>query len=152
MRKIYLLLVSVIASCVVGGCGTFRNEARGMDSFDDALDVAKQVYTTGNGMLTDPYTEYSDLTQEEIEQFRETRLGVKLREGKMGEISVWDNAEYQSLVSKGLLARWEWSFCPDKVILIKELDNDPHSYVGLIFGVIERDGEWFFCRAYVSKG
>ena len=152
MKKILSALIVLVSTFYIVGCTSTQVATKGLDSFDDALGIAKQVYTTGNGMLSDPYTEYSDLTQEEIEQFRETRLGVKLREGKIGEISVWDNAEYQSLVSKGLLARWEWSFCPDKVIFIKELDNDPHSYVGLIFGVIERDGKWFFCRAYVSKG
>jgi hypothetical protein len=152
MRQIYLIVVSAIASCLIGGCGTFRNDAHGMDRFDDALTLAKQVYTTGNGMLSDPHTDYSGLTPKEIEQFRKTRLGVKLREGEVGEISIWDNAEYEAIVSQGQLSRWEWSIPPNKVILIKELDNDPDSFVGLIFGVIEKEGKWYFCRAYIPEG
>ncbi len=146
MKTIYTILISIIFSGLVGGCTSLNNRIHGLDSMDEAFALGKQAFSTGNWMTLDQHTDYSGLTKQEIEKFR-TRL-AKTKGRATGEICIWGQTEYEALVSKGQLAHWNWNTPPEKVMLIKEMDTDPNSFVGIIFGVVQRDGKWIFCRAY----
>ncbi|MDF7797919.1 hypothetical protein P4C99_00490 [Pontiellaceae bacterium B1224] len=145
MKQICSLLIAVIFSGLIGGCSSLYTEVHGTDSFEELLEFAKQAFT-GDGMPMLQHMDYSDLTQQEIEQYKKTRLTTFFN-GAVGKVFVWNQTEYETLLSKGRVGRVDWNTPPEKVILIKQKGDTPDAFLaGNIYGVFERNGKWYFCR------
>lgn len=142
-----MVCLTVIFSCLVGGCSALHSESHGIDSFEDAIELAKQAFT-GDGKPVVQHMDYSGLTKQEIEQYGKTRLTACFN-GTVGKVFIWNQIEYESLVSKGRVGHSDWNTPPEKVIFIKQKGDTPDALLtGSIYGVIERNGKWYFCRDY----